>query len=161
MVAYLLRVPAGIAGDVTRKDQATIEAQVVDSTTPPTRFGEPVKIVTGKVQPFASGDAASVVYGFLVRPYPAHSTQDGLGTSTPNTAGICNVLVRGYINTLLRNGTAALNGQVYVRNANASGLRPIGGIEATSDSGNCVAITGAVFTGAADASGNVEIRFNI
>jgi hypothetical protein len=97
-----------------------------------------------------------------VRPYPAHSTNDPIGTSTPPTLGIANVMVRGYMTVQLNNTTAATkNGQVYVRVASAATGKPIGGIEAGADSGNCVAITGAFFMGAADASGNVEIRYNI
>ena len=161
MVAYTYRIDAGEPGDVSRKTDSKIETQIIDSTTPPTQFGDPIKLVSSKVRPVASGDAATVVYGFLVRPYPSLASTDGLTTSTPPTSDICNVMTSGYIYSLLRNGTAALNGAVYVRVASALTGRPIGGIEATADSGNNVAITGAIFTGAADSSGNVEIRYNI
>jgi hypothetical protein len=153
---------AGIPGAINRTWAATVEAQVYDNANTFSSYGVPAKIVSGLLRPVASGDAASVVYGFLVRPYPAHSTNDPIGTSTPPTLGIANVMVRGYMTVQLNNTTAATkNGQVYVRVASAATGKPIGGIEAGADSGNCVAITGAFFMGAADASGNVEIRYNI
>jgi len=69
------------------------------------------------------------------------------------------ILRQGYITVQNKVGTPALNGQVYVRVVAAS-PKAIGDIEATSDSTNNVAIN-AHFTGAADASGNVEISFGI
>ena len=62
---------------------------------------------------------------------------------------------------LLNAGVAALDGQVYVRVAAAAAGKPIGGIEAAADGTNTIAITGATFMSAADASGNVEIAYNI
>lgn len=161
--AYLTRMPAGIAGDVSRKELSKIEPQVMDSTLPVTLYGVPVKMSSGKVTPIASGDAASDVYGFSVRPYPIMpSSSEALGAGTPNTNQPLDVLVSGYMTVALNAGTAAMGGSVYVRVA-ASGLdaQPIGGIEAAADGGDCVAITGCVFMGAADADGNVEIRYNI
>ena len=61
---------------------------------------------------------------------------------------------------LLRAGAAALNGQVYVRVAAAAAGKPIGGIEAAADSANTIAVN-ARFMSAADATGNVEIAYNI
>ena len=54
--------------------------------------------MSGAVRKLASGDAATDVKGMLVRPYPTSGNgTDGLGTSTPPTSGICDVLKRGYI----------------------------------------------------------------
>ncbi|MNJ80038.1 hypothetical protein D3C77_782700 [compost metagenome] len=50
---------------------------------------------------------------------------------------------------------------MYVRVAAAAAGKPIGGIEAAADSTNTVEITTAAFMGPADASGNVEIQYNI
>lgn len=160
MVAYTSRVPAGFAGTVSRSDSLTVEQQIIDSGTPPTAYGRFVKIVAGKVQPIASGDAATVVYGLAVRPYPAQSTTNALGASTPPTSGIMNVLKRGYMSVPLDNGTAAKNGTVYVRVTVNGGLA-VGNIETAADSGKCVAVTGAYFTGPADSNGIVEVAFNI
>jgi hypothetical protein len=50
---------------------------------------------------------------------------------------------------------------VYVRYANAAAGTPLGGVEATSVAGSNVALVGVAFMGPADASGNVEVAFNI
>lgn len=162
MVAYLYRGPVSIPGAITREpESATVEDRVVDSTTYPTAFGVPVKVVSGKIQPVASGDAATVIYGMLVRSFPDGASFDALGTSTPPTKGIVPVLKRGYIGVHVNAGTASLYSTVYVRVANAATGKPIGGIEAAADSSNTVIMSGAYFTGAADSSGYGEIAFNI
>lgn len=164
MVAYVTRVPAGFVGLVTRFDSITVQPEVVDSAAPPTAFGRFVKLVSGKVQPLASGDAGSVVYGVLVNPYPHQSTTNGLGTAaTPPTSGLLSIMKRGYIAVKLVVGTAAKNGAVYV-------VTTAGGSVAVEDivtsaspagGGTAVAVTGAVFMGPADANGIVEIAYNI
>jgi hypothetical protein len=160
MVAYTYRMPAGVPGAVNRAQHATVEAQVFDGNNPVTAYGRFVKIVSEKVRPIASGDAASVVYGLLVRPFPANSSQEGIGVATPPTTGVAEVLRRGYMTVKLNQGTAAKNGQVYVR-VTAAGGKLVGDIETAADSGNCVAVSGCVFTGPADAGGAVEVAFNI
>lgn len=161
--AFTYRMPAGIPGAVTRPHEASIEPQLYDSAAPFSAYGLPAKMVSGKIQPVGTGDAASAVMGFLVRPYPAHSTQDGVGTSTPpQTGGVANVLRRGHMNVKLNGATAATKrGQVYIRVASAAAGKPIGGIEAAADSTNTIAPTGCFFTGPADTDGNVEIEFNL
>ncbi len=163
MVAFLYRMGNGVAGDVTRQSQSTIEPQIYNSSLPFGGYGLPGKIASGKFVPIAGGEAASAIYGFLVRPYPitGANASDPLGTSVPPTSGMSDVLRRGYINVKNNAGTPALNGQVYVRVANAAAGKPIGGVEAASDSTNTVAVANCIFMGAADASGNVEIAFNV
>ncbi|MBR8188280.1 hypothetical protein KDW82_04290 [Burkholderia vietnamiensis] len=159
--AYLYRMPSGIPGDVSRPSQATIESGIFDSSFPFASYGIPVKKVSGKIRPVASGDAASVIIGLLVRPYPTQSSQDPLGTSTPPTTGVGNVMRRGYMTVQCNAGTPADGGTVYVRVAAASEAKVIGGIEAASDSTNTVVLAGAAFRNAGDASGNVEIEYNL
>lgn len=162
MVAFQFRMPSGIPGNVSRAaPDSTIESQITDVNFPPTQYGDPVKLVSGLLRPLATGDAANVIYGFLVRPFPTNDSQDPLGVSTPSPDRIANVLRRGYINTLLRQGTSAVNGQVFARVTTPTTPHPIGGVETAADGGTCVAVVGAFFTGAADANGNVEISFNI
>ena len=164
MVAYKYRIPAGIPGNTNRNEHLTAEAQIMDPNFAVTSYGLPVKIVSGQIRPVASGDAASVVYGFLIRPYP---TTDGavatpFGSGTPRTEEIANVMRRGYMTVKLNGATGATkNGQVYVRVADPTTPTPIGGLEAGADGGDCVAIVGCVFMGPADADGNTEIAFNI
>lgn len=163
MVAFIYRMPFGIPGDVTRQSQAKIETQILDSTAPFSAYGLPGKISNGKFVPFAGAEAATAMYGFLVRPYPTQgaNASDPLGTAVPKTSGPCDILKSGYINVKNNAGTPALNGTVYIRIAAAAAGKPIGGIEAAADSTNTIAIAGAYFTGAADADGNVEVAFNI
>lgn len=163
MTAFLYRMPSGIAGDVTRPSVSTIETQLLDSTLPFPGYGLFGKIASGKFVPIASGDAAGTVYGALVRPFPTQgvNASDALGVSVPKTSGAADVMRRGYMSVKLNAGTAALGGVVYVRVGAAATGKPIGGIEAASDSTNTIAVAGASFMSAADASGNVEIAYNI
>ena len=164
MVAYKYRIPAGIPGATNRNEHLTAEAQVMDPANPVTLYGVPVKIVSGQVRPVAAADAATVVYGFLIRPYP---TTDGnastpFGGGTPRSDEIANVMRRGYMTVKLNGVTAATkNGGVYVRVADPTTDTPIGGLEAGADGGDCVLIPGCVFMGPADAAGNTEIAYNI
>jgi hypothetical protein len=163
--AYQFRMPAGFAGDLKRAEVATIETQQIDSATPPTVFGVPVKLVAGKVQPINnSADTAALVYGINLRAYPIQGNgSDPLGTSTPPTSGVTDILKRGYVNVLLGGSTAAAKGGlVYVRVATPSVGKPLGGFEAASDSTNTVVLpSSCYFTGPADAYGITEVAFNI
>ena len=162
MNAFTYRMPYGIPGDITRQSLATVETQLLDSTLPFAGYGLPGKInANKKFSGIVNGDAA--VYGFLVRPFPTQgvNASDALGVGVPKTSGLGDVLRRGYINVACNNGTPQVGGAVYVRVAVPSGAKVIGGIEATADGANTITITGATFAGAADASGNVEVAFNI
>jgi hypothetical protein len=163
--AYTFRMPAGFAGDLQRAEVATIEPQQIDSATPPTVFGVPVKLVSGKVQPINnSADTAALVYGINLRAYPIQGNgTDPLGTSTPPTSGVTDILKRGYVMVSLGGVAAATKGgTVYVRVAGAAAGKPLGGFEAAADSTNTVALpSNTYFTGPADAYGITEIAFNI
>jgi hypothetical protein len=136
-------MPSGIAGNVNRPEVATVESTILDQTYTPAAFGVPVKTVSGKTRPVATGDAISVVKGFLVRPYPTSGNgTDGLGTSAPNKALPADVLRRGYISALLKQGTAAKDAPVYVRLVTAS-TKIAGDIEGASD----ITATGGTITG--------------
>lgn len=166
--AIIYRMSAGIAGQLNRLEHCTVEAQLYDTTTPPTAFGIPVKYVSGKVQPIAAADVvANVVQGFLARPFPTQAaTSEALGTATPNSTHIANVMKRGYmsvkVNASLPAAVPAKGGVVYCRKTDhGAGEYPIGGIESDADAGKCEAVTGCYFTGAMDAAGNCEIAFNL
>ena len=45
---FYKRMPAGVAGDVTRREHATIEPQIMNSSKPVKLYGVPVKMVNGK-----------------------------------------------------------------------------------------------------------------
>ncbi len=167
MVAFKYRMPAGIPGNPNRVEHLTSEAQIMDTAFPVLLFGVPIKLVSGLVRPVASGDAATVVYGFLIRPYPTQnqgygSPADAFGGGIPNPIDLANVMRRGYMTVKLNNVTAAVKGAaVYVRVADPTTPTPIGGLEAGADGGDCVVIPGCIFMGPADADGNVEIAYNI
>lgn len=157
MVAFVYRMPSGIPGDVSRKENSVVETKILDSTKPFSAYGLAGKMSGGKFVPFAGGEAATDFYGVLVRPYPTNSGQDPLGSATPPTSGPGNALRRGYITVKLNGGASVVDGgQVYVRVAAAAAGKPIGGFEGAADSTNTVAVD-AVFMSAADADGNVEI----
>jgi hypothetical protein len=171
MVAYAYRMPAGIPGEVNRIASAAIEAQVVSTATneAPTAYGVPVVVSAtggnvGNMRQLAAADAGGVtsIYGFLVRPFPTGASQDALSTSTPPTAGIIDMLKRGYMHVLLQGSTAAAKGgQVYIYvGASASGHPLCGQVEAASSS-NCIVPGSSYFMGPADTNGIVEIAFNI
>jgi len=162
MAAYLYRMPSGFAGMITRYDTVDTQAQIIDSTTPPTAFGIPVKLVAGKIQPIAAGDAATVVAGILVRPFPfqGQSISTAVGTTVPPTAGTGDILRRGYCSVKVNAGTPVAQGPVYIRVAAASGAKVIGGLEAAADSTNTVVLAGAQFESAGDGT-NAEISYNI
>lgn len=161
---FQFRMPAGFAGDLQRAEVAHIETQFIDASAPPTAFGLPVKLVSGKIQPVGAGDAAAAVYGINLRAYPIQGNgTDPLGTSTPPVSGVVDVLKRGYVMVSL-GGTvdAAKGGTVYVRVANASAGKPIGGFEAASDTTNTIALpSNWYFTGPKDAYGTTEVAVNI
>ena len=163
---FTYSMPSGIPGNLSRGvGQAKVEAQIIDTTDYPTEYGVAVTIdsSTHALRKIKAGDTAAVVTGIYVRPYPLQaSVNDALGTSTPPTSGIGNQLKSGYISVKLRGATAsAKQGVVYVRVANGDADHPLGGFEAADDGANTEVLTGAYFTGPADADGNVEIAYNL
>lgn len=160
MVSIITRAPAGFPGAITRSDSCTVEQEIIDSAVPPTRFGGVVKMVAGKLRGIAAGDASAACAGFLVRSFPTQSASNDLGVATPPTSGIADRLRRGFVAVPLAQGVAAKEGQVYVRTT-ADGGKLVGDIETAADGGACVAVTGALFTGPADAGGIVEVAYKI
>ena len=161
MPAFLRRMPAGIVGSITRANSGfTVEPALIDPTNPPTAYGQFVKLNGNNIRALASGDAATVVAGVVVRPYPFQSTTNGFGAAAPPASTYGDLLKRGYFSAALAAGTAARGAQVFVRITAGSG-RAVGAIETAADAGNCVAVVGAFFTGPADANGITEIAYNI
>lgn len=163
MVSFLYRMPAGVPGDATRPSNSTTEPQQIDAAAPPTKYGVFVKLVSGKIRGLAASDAAGVIYGLLQRPFPTNSANEAIGTATPPTSGLCDVLVRGYMTVKLALGTAAKGAGVFVVTT-AGGTVVVGDIVTSTSpagGGTAVAVANCIFMGAADADGNVEIRYNI
>ena len=163
MVAYTYRMPSGIPGTISRESQSTVESTYLDPTTPFPAYGRFAKNVAGKSQPIGAADVATSIYGLLIRPFPTTglNPSDPLSASVPPTSGVGNLVRRGYVTVQNNFGTAALGGIVYIRIAVPSGPKVIGGIEAASDGANTIIVPNCNFMSAADASGNVEIAYNI
>jgi hypothetical protein len=161
--AFIYRMPAGIPGDVTRHEAAIIEQHLMDANYPVTKFGLPVKLVSGKLRPMAEDDTGQP-YGFLVRAYPVQvSSNESLGTATPDATKIQDVLVRGYMTVKAYNDAPTKDGQVYYRSQQTSPEVLIGRVEAGTEGSpdTNIAITNCRFMGVADDDGNVEIAFKM
>ena len=113
---FVTRMPSGISGTVQRTDAATIEHCLLDTVNVPAAYGIPVKMVGGKIRALTA--TTDTVYGFLCRPYPSQQTSGGMnasaGAGAPSGGTVCDVLRRGYINTVIAGGTAAFNGAVQI-----------------------------------------------
>lgn len=164
MVAYLYRMPVGIAGAISRPQDLTTEPVILDSTKTFSAYGLVGKDSTdGKFIPLAASDAATVITGLYVRPYPTTSTPDmvrQVGTGKNFTG---DVMKRGYMTVNI--GSTAVNlvkgAPVYVRNANPTDTSPLGAILGAAVTDETVVLPNASFTGAGDAAGNAEVAYNI
>ncbi|MBF7687072.1 structural cement protein Gp24 [Acinetobacter rathckeae] len=155
--SFLYRMPSGIPGDVSRKSQSTIEAHRIGAQFASCGLFGIVDANGSFVPPTAD---TTKPYGILVRAYPFQGQSVALGSSAPSANTINDVLVRGYMTVMNNVGTAKKGGQVYVRVANATDTKPLGGIEAVATDKETIAVD-AHFMCDADASGNVEIAYNI
>ena len=167
MVAFLLRMPAGVPGTDSRPSNSTIEPQIYDGTVLFTAYGLFAKIVAGRMQPLgaATTDTPGMAYGLLVRAFPTGgiTQNDPLYVSVPSNMNVCNIMRRGYMMVMNNAGSPVKGGAVYVRIANPSAGKPLMGIEAVADATatNQIIVPGAIFMGPADATGNTEIAYNI
>lgn len=160
---FLYRMPAGIAGAISRPQDLTVEPQTLDSAKAFAAYGLAGKFSAGKFVPIEAADTASVVVGIYVRPYPTASQPDKvrqIGTGF-NFAGDC--MKRGYVivNLGVDASSVALGGAVYMRVATPTASSPLGAFLAAEDGANTVQITNAFFNGPGDANGNIELAFNI
>lgn len=164
MPSLLLRMPVGIAGAISRPQDLTTEPVILNSANIFSAYGLAGKDSTdGKFIPLAADDAATVITGLYVRPYPTTSTPDmvrQVGTGKNFTG---DVMKRGYMTVNI--GSTAVNlvkgAPVYVRNANPTDASPLGAILGAAVTDETVVLPNATFTGAGDADGNAEIAYNI
>ena len=179
MVAYTTRMPAGIAGVTNRQQASKVQREVMSSTAPATVFGVMMTLdtATGTVRVPTSGDTltgpTNPLYGFLVRPYPTTSSQDGLNVSTPMTSaqgGEANILKRGYMTVRLYGATAVVKGQQVNVSLTTAASDVSGGVTATTASATILTIPNCYFMGPAFTDPNtanvgapsiVEIAYNI
>ena len=160
MTSILYRASSGVAGDVTRPDDTTVESGLLNAAAAPAAFGAPVKVVSGKFEKIAASDAASVFYGILSRVAPsiAGDLSQTFAGGTPNASSVQGIVRRGYVNVVCTVGTPARGGQVYMRVTAATG-KAVGDLEATADGANSVALPGVTWAvDGKDASNVTEIR---
>ena len=160
MTSYLYRAPSGVAGDVTRPDNTVVEPGLLNASAAPTAFGAPVKLVSGKFEKIASGDAATVFAGILSRIAPsiAGDLVQTFAGGTPNADAVQGIVVKGYVNVVCTQGTPARGGQVYVRITADTG-KLVGDLETAADAGKCFALSGVTWAvDGKDASNVTEIR---
>ena len=173
--AYLYRMPAGIPGAINRPDQATVEPIALDPTAPFPQYGKFGKTsATGTFVPLASGDAAALITGMLVRPFPTQGGATGvtgqlLVAVPPQNGGIGDRMKRGYLSVQLNWGQSVKDGPVYVC-ITAGGGHVVGDIGGDNSlAAAAVVVPNAVFTGAADnyggsgadIVGQTEIAYNL
>lgn len=169
-VAYQFRMGAGIPGDVNRTHPVNITAELIDSSAPPTAYGEAVILAGASgVRPFAAADTGvTAAYGVTVRPYPTQQSSasnygaTSIGAATPPTSGVIDVVRSGFIMGQVPAGTVVVKGgAVYVWCAASTGNHVQGLFEGAASAGNTAALANCTFNGPADANGYVEIAFNI
>ena len=170
--AFQFRMGAGFVGDVNRTHPASIESCLIDSTKPPTFFGQavaPDAASPNGVRVLAAGDSGVThIYGVTVRPFPFQqqttSTAFGgtaFGGETPPTSGIIDVLRNGYMMVTLQGAAAASKGAPIKVCIVAGTGYVVGGFSADSVSGTFITLDGAsLFNGPADSNGIVEIAVN-
>lgn len=146
MASYTYRMPSGVVGSITRTLDTSVESVFLNAAKPVLSFGAPVKLVSGKAEPFAVGDTASSIYGVLARVAPSisGSTAQTFASQSPSTDVPNGIVVRGYVNVTCTIGTPVRGGTVYVRVVAATG-KAIGDFEATADGVNNVAFNRAVW----------------
>lgn len=176
MVAYLLNMPSGFPGSMSRWEHATVEGQPVNTTTPPLAYGTMVvmDVATGTIRQATTSDTVGLFYGLLVRPWPTQgfgnplgSLSDPVGNTSPARQGAMDVMRRGYMLVQIGGATAAVKGGAANIWIGATGGGQVqGNVTAVAPgAGTCLAVPGLMFMSVADpgpaSAGIVEVAFNI
>lgn len=167
-IAYGFRMPTGFPGDPNRTHPFSILPGLVNVTTPPRLFGDPVLIDTatnsyrGLTAADASDSNAINIDGVAVRPYPTQQTTGGMtasiGTGVPATNQPIDVLNEGFIMVKVNSGTPTKKGPVFVWAAASTGAHVLGGFETAFSAGNTVQIENAFFNGPPGTDGVTELQ---
>jgi len=160
MTAYLKQAPIGFPGDITRADESNVEPAmlVAASGTFASKFGIPVKYVSGGIQQFSGGAETKASFACVLIPevlrISVSSTDDTASTGvSPLSTQLQGLLVRGYCVVKCVAGTPARGGTVYVQIV-ANGGAAVGDFRADgTDSGNAVALDAAQAEWASDGLG--------
>ena len=146
-------MPHGYAGSYSRQPDTIIDTHpMTGSTAIP--FGQAVvpSATSGAITAVGASTTAADFVGVALAQ---------VKSATDYVAGdAVSVIKRGCVNVKCQRGTAAYDGDVYLRvAANASyPTAVVGGFEASADSTNTVKLTNAKWKGTADANGIAEIR---
>lgn len=167
-ISYGFRMPTGFPGDPNRTHPFSILPGLVNATTPPRLFGDPVLIDTatnsyrGLTAADQSDATAINIDGIVVRPYPTQQTSGGLtatiGGGAPATNQPVDILREGYIMVKVNSGTPTKKGAVYVWCAASSGNHVLGGFETVFSAGNTVLVKNAFFNGPPGTDGVTEME---
>lgn len=166
-VAYGFRMGAGFPGDVNRTNPFSVTPNLINTTTPPRLYGDPVVVdtATNSVRGMVAGDTAVTrIKGIAVRPFPVQQQTGGMsaaiGAAAPPVSGVMDVLEGGFAIVKVNSGASSVtkDGPVYVWVAANSGAHVQGGFEQAASGGNTAAIANARYTGPCDASGITEIQ---
>lgn len=169
MVAFTFALPTGIPGAVNRAQSADVTAEQINTgpaADTPTAYGVGVVVDAAGLHLPAAG---AVIAGFYVRPYPTQGggpvsgiVNDPLGTSTPPTSGIGNVLRRGRMIVRMGTGAAAVvKGQAAEVSVTGATRGHVFGAGDAGAGAGAIAMPSTTFVGPADAGGITEIAFNI
>jgi hypothetical protein len=176
--AFPYRMGAGYSGDVNRTHPFDVESCLIDSTAPPTFFGQGCYADAASpngVRVPTTGDTDINFYGITVRPFPFQQQSSSnygavaLGVAgTPPSSGIIDVLKSGYIIVTLQGSAAAFKGSAVFLCIIAGTSGVVGGFSAVAFGGGAAGTTVALthtgqtyFNGPADPSGIVELAFNL
>lgn len=167
-VAFQFRMGAGFPGDINRTHPFSVLPGLMNETNPVRQYGDPVLIdsATNSYRGFIAGDSAvTKLDGILVRSFPTQQMSGGmaadLGSATPPTEGVVDILEDGFIMVRCHNHVAnppSKGSPVFVRVAATAGLLVQGGLHAADDGANAIQVTNAMWNGPADANGVAEIR---
>lgn len=150
----------GYAGSYSRQPDTIIDTHPLGGNAA-IAFGAAVVLGSnGAVAPVAGTSTAADFVGVALRETKSATDYLNQNVGTYNPGDAVPVLKRGCANVFVQKGTAAYDGDVYLRvAANASYPNAVvGGFEAAADSTNTIKLTNVKFKGAADANGIAEIR---
>jgi hypothetical protein len=150
----------GYAGSYSRQPDTIIDTHPLGGNAA-IAFGAAVVLGSnGAVTPVGASSAAADFVGVALRETKSATNYLNQNVGTYNPGDAVPVLKRGCANVFVQKGTAAYDGDVYLRvAANASYPNAVvGGFEAAADSTNTIKLTNVKFKGAADANGIAEIR---
>lgn len=158
MPVFTERMPAGFPGNISRQADALVEPTVAAAAI---AFGSPVQLnASGKI--VGPSDDAASIYGFLARPFPSQAkavADNALGGGGIEAGQIGDVMRSGYMSVKMSAAETStpVKGTPVKVVFTATGSFVVGDIAMSQG----VAVPGCIFMGAPDASGNVEIAFNI